>query len=149
MADEASVFTARYALRFGQCDPAGIAFFPRLVEMLAWTVEDWFAEALGQSFRRIHVEEDRATPVVSLSVDFVSPARLGDVLVHELRVLEIGRSAVKLDICVAKEDGTMVLRSTQTVVHCALSGEAPQSQALPEGLRRKMEGYLVRDAQVA
>ena len=148
MAGGALVFTARYMLRFGQCDPAGIAFFPRLVEMLNWTVEDWFAKGLGESFRQIHVEDDRATPIVSLSIDFVSPARLGDVLVHELRVLEIGRSAVKLDISVAKEDGTVVLRSTQTVGHCHLSGAAPQSQELGEGLRQQMERYLVRHVQV-
>ena len=61
------VFHARYKLRFGQCDPAGIAFFPRLVEMVNWTVEDWFDTALCDDFRHIHIEEKRGVPAISVA----------------------------------------------------------------------------------
>ena len=143
------MFTVRYKLRFGQSDPAGIAFFPRLVEMLNWAVEDWFDEVLGETFRQIHIDEKRGTPAVSLSVDFKSPARLGDSLVHRLRVLEIGRSSVKIEIVVTKEDETQVLVSTQTIVHCDLSGPAPRSLPLGEALRQGMERYLAPPMQAA
>ncbi|MEX6507857.1 acyl-CoA thioesterase [Jiella sp. M17.18] len=139
------VFEARYKLRFGQCDPAGIAFFPRLVEMVNWTVEDWFDIALGDSFRQIHMDEKRGVPAVSVAVDFLGPVRLGDVAVYRLAVTAIGRSSITLDIRAAHEDGRPILAARHTIVHCDLSGEAPKSLPLPDDLRRALERYLVEE----
>ncbi|MCB8840298.1 thioesterase family protein [Aurantimonas sp. VKM B-3413] len=142
------VFEARYKLRFGQCDPAGIAFFPRLVEMVNWTVEDWFDTALGDSFRHIHMEEKRGVPAVSVAVDFLGPARLGDMVVFRLAVTAIGRSSIMLDIRAEREDGQKVLSARHTIVHCDLSNEAPKSLPLPDDLRQAVERFRVEDAAV-
>ncbi|MCE7026638.1 acyl-CoA thioesterase [Jiella avicenniae] len=137
------IFEVRYKLRFGQCDPAGIAFFPRLVEMVNWTVEDWFDGALGATFHQIHIEEKRGMPAASVSVDFRGPARLGDIVVFRLAVAAIGRSSVTLDIRADHEDGRKVLTARHVIVHCDLSGEAPKSLPLPDDLRRAIGCYLV------
>ena len=138
------VFKARYKLRFGHCDPAGIAFFPRLVEMVNWTVEDWFDTALGDDFRHIHIDQKRGVPAVSVAVDFLGPARLGDTIVFSLAVTAIGRSSVTLDIRAARHDGQKVLSARHTIVHCDLSGEAPKSLPLPDALRSAIERFLTQ-----
>ena len=100
------MFERREVIRFQHCDPAGIVFYPRYVEMLNATVEDWFGGAVGISFAEIHITRNVAIPVVSLAVDFSEPSRLGDVLTFGLIVQRLGTSSVTLDIrasCGAKE----------------------------------------------
>lgn len=138
------VFTADYTLRFGQCDPAGIAFFPRLIEMLNWVVEDWFARALDADFRSIHMSRDEGVPARSLSIDFVGPAELGDVLTYSLQVVSLGRSSINLAISAVREGGRPVMTATHTIVYCDLSGAAPKSTAIPDALRERMAGFLAR-----
>ena len=41
-------------IRFAHCDPAGIVFFPRYLEMFNDLIEDWCREELGVSFAEIH-----------------------------------------------------------------------------------------------
>jgi hypothetical protein len=62
---------------FAHCDPAGIVFYPRYIEMLNAVVEDWFAEELGFSFQEI-LKSNLGIPTVHLNADFISPGRLGD-----------------------------------------------------------------------
>ena len=137
-----SVFEVRYPLRFGDCDPAGIAFFPRLVEMLNWVMEDWFAEALGSSFRDMHLRRQVGTPARALTVEFIGPAELGDELAFRLSVLGLGRSSIRLSIAVSRGGDRPVLRAEHTAMWCDLSGEAPVSTDIPADLRARMERFL-------
>ena len=139
-----NIFRAHYTLRFGQCDPAGIAFFPRLIEMLNWVVEDWFAKALETDFRSIHIARDEGVPARSLSIDFVGPAELGDVLTYSLQVVSLGRSSINLAISAERQGARPVLSAAHTVVYCDLSGEAPKSMPIPEELRARMAAFTAR-----
>ncbi len=64
---------------FADCDPAGIVFYSRYLEMLNAVVEDLFAEELGFSFREI-LKSNLGIPTVHLNADFIAPSRLGDEL---------------------------------------------------------------------
>ena len=44
-----AVFETVIPVRFQHCDPAGIVFYPRYLEMINQTVEEWFA-AMGRAF---------------------------------------------------------------------------------------------------
>lgn len=90
-------FTRDFTVHFGQCDPAGIVFYPRYLEMLNATVEAFFAEALHYSFLRIHLDEGCGVPTVHLDVDFRSPSRLGDEIRYTLDVTKIGRTSATLE----------------------------------------------------
>jgi 4-hydroxybenzoyl-CoA thioesterase len=108
-------FTHRVRVRFGDCDPAGIVFYPRYFEMLNGTVEAFFAEALDYSFARIHVEEGCGVPTAHLDVDFHAPSRLGEVLRFDLKVTRIGRTSVGFETA-ATCDGQPRLAVRQVVV---------------------------------
>ena len=79
-------FTAEITVRFGQVDAAGIVFYPRYLEMVNETVERWFEECLGVSFRELHMTRRHGTPTKHIAVDFLKPSRLGDRLTFTLRV---------------------------------------------------------------
>ena len=85
-------------ISFKHCDPAGIVFYPRYVEMLNDVVEHWFQHALGCSFAQLHLERALAIPVADLHCGFIAPSRLGDALEAELQVQRLGRSSFTVAI---------------------------------------------------
>ncbi|NMG68865.1 acyl-CoA thioesterase [Parazoarcus communis] len=85
-------------IRFAHCDPAGIVFYPRYVELFNEVVEDWFAEGLGVDFHALHEEHRLGIPTVRLEVEYLAPSRYGDLLHFRLRVREIGNASLKLEI---------------------------------------------------
>jgi 4-hydroxybenzoyl-CoA thioesterase len=119
------MFRRQELIRFQHCDPAGIVFYPRYVEMLNATVEDWFAEVVGTSFDEIHVTNRTAIPVVSLSIDFRQVSRLGEILSFALAVDRIGKTSVTLLIN-AESNDEVRLEARLTLVHIGLEDYRPR-----------------------
>lgn len=136
-----SVFTVSYPVRFADCDPAGIAFYPRLMEMGNNLVEEWFDRALDLSFRRMHLDGDIGVPTVHLEVDFRRPAQLGFSLEWTLRVIELGQTSVRLRLQARDAAGRLILEIRPKLVLCDMTGDEPTSRVIPELLRARMQEY--------
>jgi len=125
-------------VRFEDCDPAGIGFYPRLLMMVNRLVEDFFAEALDCPWPRLHGQERRAVPTVRLEVDFTGPLRQGDALDLELRVLKVGTSA--FTVAVDGAVGGVAKFAVVQVLAYTTAGPEVAAIAMPEtlktGLRR-------------
>jgi 4-hydroxybenzoyl-CoA thioesterase len=85
-------------IRFAHCDPAGIVFYPRYVELFNEVVEDWFAEGLGVDFHALHEQHRLGVPTVKLDVEYRAPSRYGDLLTFKLWVRRIGNSSLQMQI---------------------------------------------------
>lgn len=85
-------------IRFSHCDPAGIVFYPRYVELFNEVVEDWFADGIGIDFHALHEDHGLGIPIVRLEVEYLAPSRYGDLLTFRLQVAEIGNASLKLEI---------------------------------------------------
>jgi 4-hydroxybenzoyl-CoA thioesterase len=99
-------FTKQKVVRFSHCDPAGIVFYPRYVELCNEMVEDWFADGLGFPLHRFQQELRLTIPAVRLEAEFVRTSTHGDVLDFTLTVRALGRSSLSLDVaahCEGKE----------------------------------------------
>lgn len=94
-------FRATYKLRFAHCDPAGIAYYPRLLELVDAAIEDWTPAALGLDRRQMHLELGLGLPTVELRTRFVAPCRLGELLDFDVSVLRVGTSSVDLAVAVS------------------------------------------------
>jgi 4-hydroxybenzoyl-CoA thioesterase len=90
-----AVFRVRLVLRFGDCDPSGIAYFPAYLNLLNGVVEAFWG-SLGHPWTRQIKERSRGTPTAHLSCDFERPSRFGDRLSFELRVVRIGESSLEV-----------------------------------------------------
>jgi 4-hydroxybenzoyl-CoA thioesterase len=90
------VFSIKKNIRFSHCDPAGIVFYPRYVELCNEVVEDWFRQALGVDFHELHEQRRLGVPAVRLNVEYLAPSTYGDVLDFSLQVLELGASSMSL-----------------------------------------------------
>jgi 4-hydroxybenzoyl-CoA thioesterase len=132
-------FTHAIRVGFGECDPAGIVFYPRYLEMVNRVVETFFRDVVGQSYEAMMAAES-GVPTVRLDVDFLSPGRLGQVIDWTLRVARIGRSSVAFDIS-ADAGGTRLLTVKKTVVFVRGGMAAtPWTDAMRERLADYAEG---------
>lgn len=140
------VFVREYPILFAHCDPAGIAYFPRLFDILHNAMEDWFTYGLEERFADFLMKKQLGTPTVNTSADFLSPARFGDSLRMELRVVKLGRSAIELLV-----DGHIGERACMRFKHtvCIFSRETLRAVPIPDDLRGRMTAYLIAPADAA
>ena len=134
-----AVFSNDIRIRFADCDPGGIAFYPRLIEKLQQTVERWFEQEIGMTFREIHIEKDWGMPLVHLDCDFMKPSRLSDVLTFKLWLEKLGRTSyiVRQDVTCDGE-----LRASVRMVMVMRSFNQPDNMEIPAELRVGMEKFL-------
>ena len=133
------VFKTNILVRFGDCDPAGIVFYPRYFEMINNLVEDWCAIGLEHSFRTLHMEQGLGLPTVHIETDFVAASELGETLRAELQVRKIGAASITLDIRILGPDGADRVRCTLVLV--ALDLHTRSAMSLPEALRTRIERF--------
>ena len=89
-----AAFETRQKIMFQHCDPAGIVFYPRYVEMINAVVEEWFEQGLTLSFAELVMERGEGVPTAHLEVSLKAPSRLGEDLALTLLVAKIGNSSV-------------------------------------------------------
>jgi 4-hydroxybenzoyl-CoA thioesterase len=110
-----TTFTRHETVRFSWCDFAGIMFFPRYFELANDTVEAWFGQALGLTYRRMHGELGWSVPTVRFDADFKAPSRIDDPLQFDLTVEQLGGSSCTLKIC-AHAEGRLRFFGRQVIV---------------------------------
>jgi 4-hydroxybenzoyl-CoA thioesterase len=115
-APKAVAYRKQILVRFGDCDAAGIVFYPRYLEMFNSLVEDWYRDELQFSFTEIVVVRGWGLPTVHLEVDFVAPSVFGEVLSSTLSVRELGTSSLTLDISLQGPDGSNRVRGQVVLV---------------------------------
>lgn len=120
MTDEAprSRFTTRRRIEFADTDMGGIVHFARFFVFLE-TAEHQFLESLGTPV--IHERDGHQVgwPRVSASLEYLSPARLGDELTIELRVARKGRKSLTYDFAV-RVDERPVAEGRMSSVCCVM-----------------------------
>jgi 4-hydroxybenzoyl-CoA thioesterase len=139
-----SLFKVQVPIRFGDCDAAGIVFYPRYFEMINRTVEDWFAGPLDRSFRQLHLEDFTSIPTVRFEVDFVQVSRLEDLLEFALMVERLGESSCRLKIQ-AHCHGELRIDVRQTIVFVDMKAMAPTPWS--DHLRARMEPFMLQGAE--
>jgi 4-hydroxybenzoyl-CoA thioesterase len=134
------VFNVEYPILFSHCDPAGIVYFPRLFDLLHRAMEDWFTFGLEERFADFIMKKRLGIPTVGTKVDFVGPARFGDLLRIELRVGRLGSSSIELLIDSFVEDRPC-FKARHTI--CVFSSETYKAVPIPDEVRQRMEPYVV------
>lgn len=133
------VFERERIVRFSDCDPAGIVFYPQYFVMLNGLNEDWFADGLGVSFKELHMVRQIGVPVVKLMSEFHAPSELGDHLSLRLFVERLGTRSFTLNMQCVGNNGPRV--TVQEVLVC-MSMEAHKSIDIPTDIRRAMEIFV-------
>ena len=130
-------FVTQLDVRFGDVDPAGIAYYPRYFDLLNGVVEDWWI-SMGVPWKVLFGERRIGLPTVRFEVDFRAPAFLEDELRFTLQVKRIGSKSVELDH-VVQRGVTTLWQCAQTLVVTSL--DSHRSIAWPDDLRAALVSF--------
>jgi 4-hydroxybenzoyl-CoA thioesterase len=136
-------FSTTRPVRFSDCDPAGIVFFPQYLVMLNGVVEEWFDVGLQVPYAHMIATRRMGLPTVRLEVDFTAISHHGDVLRFSTEVEKLGRSS--LTVRVAVHSGSELRMRARQVLVCT-SLETHKPQALPDDIRSALLPYVVAAA---
>jgi 4-hydroxybenzoyl-CoA thioesterase len=115
-----AVFRRQRVIRFSDCDPAGIVFYPQYFVMFNGLVEDWFGEALGIPYYPLVRERRIGLPTVRLEVDFSAVSRMGDAVVLSLAVERLGTRSLSLALRCESREGQLRMAARQVLVTTSL-----------------------------
>lgn len=134
------LFTIQLAVRFGECDPAGIAFYPRYFEWIDVAATE-LHKLLG--ITRIGVHRPLGLPVAAASAEFVAPAHAEDELSIRVYVQKLGRTSFSLRFdFVRNADGALLARATERRVLVVRNPDGTMnSTALTPGMRAVLQRF--------
>jgi 4-hydroxybenzoyl-CoA thioesterase len=89
-----AAFSTSILVRFCDLDPAGIAYYPNLVNFLHVAFEDFFAGFMGRPYPDVF-KEGLGFPTVKVEMEYLSPVHYGDHVNVGVVVEHIGRSSVR------------------------------------------------------
>lgn len=127
-----------WPIRFGDCDPSGIAYFPAYMNILVGVSESFF-EHIGFPWPELIRERNVVTPTVTLELDFVKPGYHGDMLDFDLEILRVGSSSVDIKYQVSNRGETLWTARQRLVL---MSRVTHKSEAWPAELRQALLSYL-------
>jgi len=89
--------TRTVRIEWGDCDPAGIVFYPRYIAMFDHSTTLLIEQALGARKHELYrTYAFDGYPVVENRARFLKPTRFGDDVVIETRFAGLGRSSFRL-----------------------------------------------------
>ena len=122
--------TAR-RIEWGECDPAGIVFYPRFFAMFDNATTLLFSAALGMTKYQFLAKYDCAGyPMVDTRARFLVPARFGDDVTIETSITEIKRSSFQITHLLKKADGALGVEGFETRVWTAAIRRIPRKSGL-------------------
>jgi 4-hydroxybenzoyl-CoA thioesterase len=96
-------------IEWGDCDPAGIVFFPNYLKYFDAATNALFLTALGlNKYEMVRKYGILGIPLVDVSARFVIPSVFGEVVTIESTVVEIKRSSFRMQHRLLKGDALAV-----------------------------------------
>jgi 4-hydroxybenzoyl-CoA thioesterase len=136
-------FRVERTIRFSDCDPAGIVFYPQYFVMFNGLMEDWVDGPLGIGFADLVARRRIGLPTVRLEADFAAVSRFGDAVVLSLEVERLGGKSITLALrCEAAGTGELRMAVRQVVVTTSLADH--RAIAIPDDLRAAIERTTVK-----
>lgn len=135
------MFTTSRPLRFGDCDPSGIAYFPSYLNILVGVLEEFF-ETAGIPWPVMVAERRIGTPTLKLDLTFLKPGMHGDRLDFAIRVVRIGNSSMDLEHEISSS-GDLLWKASHRIV--ATSLDTHKAVHWPDDIRAAFLPYLEND----
>ena len=131
------IFQQSRAIRFSDCDPAGMVFFPQYFVMLNAVVEDWFTQALGVNYAQLLGQRRIGLPTVALQSEFRAPCRMGDAVEFRLQLERMGSRSLTLRVdCMHGATCCVQIRQVLVSTSLAHDGAIEIPQDVREGVAR-------------
>lgn len=117
-----SSFERERVIRFSDCDPAGIVFYPQYFVMFNGLVEDWFNEELEVGYQNLLIERKVGLPTVRLEADFRAVSQMGDWVKLSLSIERLGGRSLTLNLRCTGANNELRMSVRQVIVTTSLNG---------------------------
>ncbi len=121
-------------IEWGDCDPAGIIFYPRYFEIFDTSTTVLLERALGmKKIEYLKAYAFSGHPLVETRARFRAPTRFGDVVAIETALTACGRSSFKVEHRLSHA-GALAVEGCETRVWVVRNPDDPRrmkSQAIP------------------
>jgi YbgC/YbaW family acyl-CoA thioester hydrolase len=111
---KSTMFLHPVQLRWGECDPAGIIFYPTYFQWFDAATWNMFAQ-VGYHAKRMHAEH-LAMPLVAAGCEFKHPAEQEDRCEIRSRIARWGGKSFVVAHDVVRVDGTLLAQGSETRV---------------------------------
>jgi len=128
-------------VRFGECDPAGIVYMPRILHYFHVASEELFAAVTGKPYAEVMASERLGFPSVHVEADFRQTLPLGARLEVEARLVRVGESSCTFRFAIRGE-GEEEARATGGIVTVCIDLESRAKRALPAWLRERLTAAI-------
>ncbi|MGO3741021.1 acyl-CoA thioesterase [Kerstersia sp.] len=144
---ETTVFQRPHRIRFSECDPAGIVFYPQYFVMFNDLLEAWVDAITTGGFHDMIGKQHVGMPTVHLDADFKAISRMGDDVVLSLAVEHLGSRSLRLVLRCVGTDGVLRMQVNQVIVTTSLVTH--KAIQIPEAIRQAMQAYVLPQEAVA
>ena len=132
----ANTFLRERLIRFSDCDPAAIVFFPQYFIMFNGLVEDW-VDALGIGYQKLVIGRRTGMPTVRIEADFKAVSRMGDKVALLLDVERLGNCSMTLQLRCEGAGRELRMAMKQVIVTTSL--DTHRAVEIPADLRAAIE----------
>jgi 4-hydroxybenzoyl-CoA thioesterase len=130
-------FSRTRRIRFSDCDPAGIVFYPQYFVLFNDLLEEWFDGASAGGFADYIVRSRCGLPTVKLEAEFKAISRMGDDVILTLHAIRVGQRSFQLALaCTGAADGVLRMSARQTLVTTSL--DTHHAVEIPSQLREAL-----------
>ncbi len=130
-------------IEWGDCDPAGIVFYPRYFALFDSSTTALFERALGMTkFQFMRAYDIIGYPMVDTRARFLAPSRFGEDTVIETTISEIKRSSFNIAHRLLK-DGNLRVEGFETRVWTGRDPSDPdriKSKPIPPDVVARLRG---------
>lgn len=129
-------FITQRTILFGDCDPAGIVYTPRIGYFVIEAIHEFLSHRLGGEGLRKVFAMGILPPARALSIEFLSPMTWDEVISIEAHSEAPGTSSFSFAVEGRQASGQATFRASMTQV--CICPESKQPTALPEALRQAL-----------
>ena len=130
-----------FQVEWGDCDPAGIVYYPRYFEWFDACTVSLLEHGLGQrKIELLRTFDIVGLPMVDTRARFIHPSKFGDVLLVESCVTAFRTSSFNVEHKLFK-DGTLAVEGYETRVWVGVHPDEPErikSRPIPHEVIAKM-----------
>ena len=129
-------------VRFGECDPAGVAYYPEFFNWFHQAMEACFEEYLGVPYAQMI--ETIGFPAVQTSAEFRKPVPVGATLDVEVCIERLGRSSIEWRFNIWRSNTIAAVGRVKTVCISVTEGEFEfVSTPVPSELIPKLKTLVI------
>ncbi|CAA7622764.1 Thioesterase [Magnetospirillum sp. LM-5] len=133
-----SLYVRQHRVAWGDCDPAGILYTPRVFDYCNETLEGWYRDILGSAWMQM-IATGTGSPMVHVECDFIRPMAPDLELTVSVRIERLGSASITFLIDGHGPTGDQHFAAKYVV--CITDFKQAKAIPIPDALRERAEAY--------